>query len=176
LIRASSGRAFVLFTSHQMLRRIAPRLSDTLPWPVLIQDESGSRDAILQQFREDTHSILCGTRSFWEGVDVPGEALSLVIIDKMPFAPPDDRLLEARRKRCEEKGGNGFFDIQLPEAIAILRQGAGRLIRSQDDRGVIAILDSRLYRKSYGRIVAKNLPPAPKTEDVSDIRHFFAME
>jgi len=176
LIRASSGRAFVLFTSHHMLRRIAPRLSDNLPWPVLVQDESGSRDAILQQFREDTHSVLCGTRSFWEGVDVPGEALSLVIIDKMPFAPPDDRLLEARRKRCEEKGGNGFFDIQLPEAIAVLRQGAGRLIRSQDDRGVIAILDSRLYRKSYGRIVAKNLPPAPKTEDVSDIQRFFAVE
>jgi len=176
LVRASSGRAFVLFTSHQMLRRIAPRLTDTLPWPVLVQDESGSRDAILQQFRGDTHSVLCGTRSFWEGVDVPGEALSLVIIDKMPFAPPDDRLLEARRKRCEEKGGNGFFDIQLPEAIAVLRQGAGRLIRSQNDRGVIAILDSRLYRKSYGRIVAKNLPPAPKTEDVSDIQRFFAVE
>jgi len=176
LIRASSGRAFVLFTSHQMLRRIAPRLTGSLPWPVLVQDESGSRDAILQQFREDTHSVLCGTRSFWEGVDVPGEALSLVIIDKMPFAPPDDRLLEARRKRCEEKGGNGFFDIQLPEAIAVLRQGAGRLIRSQDDRGVIAILDSRLYRKSYGRIVARNLPPAPKTEDMADIQRFFAVE
>ena len=175
LIRASSGRAFVLFTSHRMLRRIAPRLAGSLPWPVLRQDESGNRDSILQQFREDTHSVLCGTRSFWEGVDVPGEALSLVIIDKIPFAPPDDRLLEARRKRCEEKGGNGFFDIQLPEAISVLRQGAGRLIRSQDDRGVIAILDSRLYRKSYGRIVAKNLPPAPKTEEMSDIRRFFAM-
>jgi len=175
LIRASSGRAFVLFTSHQMLRRISPRLSGSLPWPVLVQDESGSRDAILHQFRLDTHSVLCGTRSFWEGVDVPGETLSLVIIDKMPFAPPDDRLLEARRKRCEEKGGNGFFDIQLPEAIAILRQGAGRLIRSQDDRGVIAILDSRLYRKSYGRIVARNLPPAPKTEDIADIQRFFAV-
>jgi len=175
LIRAASGRAFVLFTSYQMLRRIAPRLSDTLAWSVLVQDESGSKDAILQQFREDTHSVLCGTRSFWEGVDVPGESLSLVIIDKMPFAPPDDRLLAARRKRCEEKGGNGFFDIQLPEAIAVLRQGAGRLIRSQDDRGVIAILDSRLYRKSYGRIVAKNLPSAPKTEDISDIQHFFKL-
>ncbi len=175
LIRASSGRAFVLFTSHQMLRRIAPRLADNLPWPVLVQDESGSKDLILQQFRKDTHSILCGTRSFWEGVDVPGEALSLVIIDKIPFAPPDDRLLQARRKRCEEKGGNGFFDIQLPEAIAALRQGAGRLIRSQDDHGVIAILDSRLYRKSYGRIVAKNLPSAPKTEDIADIQRFFTV-
>ncbi len=108
-------------------------------------------------------------------MDVPGEALSLVIIDKMPFAPPNDLLLQARRKRCEEKGGNGFFDIQLPEAIAVLRQGMGRLIRSQDDRGVIAILDSRLYRKSYGRIVARNLPSAPKTEDITDIRRFFTV-
>ncbi len=175
LVRASNGRAFVLFTSRQMLRRIAPRLSECLPWPVLVQDESGSRDAILHLFREDTHSVLCGTRSFWEGVDVPGESLSMVIIDKMPFAPPDDRLLQARRRRCEEKGGNGFFDIQLPEAIAVLRQGVGRLIRGRNDCGVIAILDSRLYRKSYGRIVAKNLPPAPKTEDIADIRRFFQL-
>jgi len=176
LIEASSGRAFVLFTSHGMLRRVAPRLAEAVSWPVLIQNESGSRDAILQQFREDKHSILCGTRSFWEGVDVPGEALSLVIIDKVPFAPPDDKLLAARREACEKKGGNGFFDIQLPEAVATLRQGAGRLIRTQEDRGVIAILDSRLYVKSYGRIVAKNLPPAPKTEEMTDIRRFFARQ
>ena len=175
LVRASNGRAFVLFTSHHMLRRIAPRLAVCLPWPVLVQDESGSKDKILHLFREDTHSVLCGTRSFWEGVDVPGEALSLVIIDKMPFAPPDDRLLEARRRRCEERGGNGFYDIQLPEAIAVLRQGVGRLIRQQEDRGVIAILDSRLYSRSYGRAVAQNLPPAPKTEDLADIRRFFEL-
>ncbi len=174
LIRASSGRAFALFTSNRMLRRIAPRLAEALPWPVLIQDESGSRDAILKQFREDTHSVLCGTRSFWEGVDVPGEALSLVMIDKVPFAPPDDHLLQARRKRCEERGGNGFLDVQLPEAIAVLRQGVGRLIRSNDDRGVIAILDSRIYRKAWGRAVAANLPKAPKTEDLADVRAFFA--
>ena len=173
LIEASSGRAFVLFTSHGMLRRVAPRLDEALDWPVLIQNESGSRDAILQQFRDDTHSVLCGTRSFWEGVDVPGEALSLVIIDKMPFAPPDDKLLAARIRACEEKGGNGFYDIQLPEAVATLRQGAGRLIRSQDDVGVIAILDSRIYTRSYGRAVAGNLPQAPKTENMEDVRRFF---
>jgi len=173
LIEASSGRAFVLFTSHQMLRRIAPRLSAAVDWPVLVQNESGGKDAILQQFREDTHSVLCGTRSFWEGVDVPGESLSLVIIDKVPFAPPDDRLLMARCEACADKGGNAFYDIQLPEAMAALRQGAGRLIRSQDDRGVIAILDSRLYTKSYGRVVARNLPRAPKTEEISDVRRFF---
>lgn len=175
LIEASSGRAFVLFTSHQMLRRIAPRLAAAVDWPVLVQNESGGKDAILQQFREDTHSVLCGTRSFWEGVDVPGESLSLVIIDKIPFAPPDDRLLMARCRACEEKGGNAFHDIQLPEAVAALRQGAGRLIRTQDDRGVIAILDSRLYTRSYGRVVARNLPRSPKTEEMGDVRRFFAI-
>jgi len=174
LLEASSGRAFVLFTSHQMLRRIAPRLAEALDWPVLVQNESGGRDAILQQFRDDKHSVLCGTRSFWEGVDVPGEALSLVIIDKIPFAPPDDRLLVARCEACVKKGGNAFRDIQLPEAVAALRQGAGRLIRTQDDRGVIAILDSRLYTRSYGRVVALNLPRAPKTEVSTDVRRFFA--
>jgi len=175
LIVASSGRAFVLFTSHQMLRRIAPRLAEVLDWPVLVQNESGSRDAILQQFREDKHSVLCGTRSFWEGVDVPGEALSLVIIDKIPFAPPDDRLLAARCEACVKKGGNAFYDIQLPEAVAALRQGVGRLIRTREDRGVIAMLDSRLYTRSYGRVVARNLPRAPKTEDIGDVRRFFAI-
>lgn len=174
LIEASSGRAFVLFTSHQMLRRIAPRLTSAVDWPVLVQNESGGKDAILQQFREDTHSVLCGTRSFWEGVDVPGESLSLVIIDKVPFAPPDDRLLMARCEACESKGGNAFHDIQLPEAVAALRQGVGRLIRTQEDRGVIAILDSRLYTRSYGRVVARNLPRSPKTEEISDVRRFFA--
>jgi len=113
LIRASGGRAFVLFTSWSMLNQVGPELARRLPWNVLIQGESGSRDTILDIFRSDTHSVLCGTRSFWEGVDVPGEALSLVIIDKMPFAPPNDPLLQARIKRCEEKGGRGFSDIQL---------------------------------------------------------------
>lgn len=173
LVRASRGRAFVLFTSYSMLNRIAPELEERIPYKVLIQGKSGGRDAILAQFREDTSSILCGTRSFWEGVDVPGESLSLVIIDKMPFAPPNDPLLQARIKLCEEKGGNGFRDIQLPEAIAVLRQGVGRLIRNNEDRGVMAILDSRLYQKFYGREVVKNLPPAPIKDDLAEVRWFF---
>jgi ATP-dependent DNA helicase DinG len=173
LIRASGGRAFVLFTSWAMLNRVGPELASRLPWNVLIQGESGSRDTILDIFRNDTHSVLCGTRSFWEGVDVPGEALSLVIIDKIPFSPPSDPLLKARIKRCEERGGRGFSDIQLPEAIATLRQGAGRLIRSTDDRGVMALLDSRLYSKAYGREVVRNLPAAPIRDDLSDVRWFF---
>lgn len=173
LLRASQGRAFVLFTSWQSLNRVGPALEGRLPWNVLIQGKSGSRDAILETFREDTHSVLCGTRSFWEGVDVPGEALSMVIIDRMPFAPPSDPLLQARLKRCEEQGGNGFRDIQLAEAIAVLRQGAGRLIRSVSDYGVMAILDSRLYRMSYGREVARNLPPAPIVADIDEVRSFY---
>ncbi|MES0371950.1 MAG: ATP-dependent DNA helicase [Mariprofundaceae bacterium] len=173
LVRASRGRAFVLFTSYSMLNRIAPELEDRIPYDVLIQGKSGSRDAILEQFREDTSSVLCGTRSFWEGVDVPGESLSLVIIDKMPFAPPNDPLLQARIKSCEEAGGNGFKDIQLPEAIAVLRQGVGRLIRNNEDRGVMAILDSRIYQKFYGREVVKNLPPAPIRDDLAEVRWFF---
>ncbi len=105
---------------------------------------------------------------------MPGEALSLVIIDKMPFAPPDDHLLRARCLRCEAQGGNGFADVQLPEAIAVLRQGVGRLIRSGNDRGVIALLDSRIYHRPWGRAAAINLPGAPKTERLEDVRAFFS--
>ncbi|MDQ7003778.1 MAG: ATP-dependent DNA helicase [Ghiorsea sp.] len=173
LLRASRGRAFVLFTSHYALSTFATHLQKVLPWQVLIQGESGSRDAILESFRKDKHSILCGTRSFWEGVDVPGETLSLVIIDKIPFAPPTDVLLKERTKACEAEGGNGFMDIQLPEAIAVLRQGAGRLIRSLSDKGAIAILDSRLHHKRYGKEVIKNLPNAPIAHDLGDMRWFF---
>ena len=173
LLEASKGRAFVLFTSWYMLNEVGEALKARLPWPVFIQGKSGSRDAILEQFRADTHSILCGTRSFWEGVDVPGESLSLVIVDKVPFSPPNDPLLRARIARCEEQGGNGFGDIQLPEAIAVLRQGVGRLIRSNQDRGVMAILDSRLYHKSYGREIAHNLPPARIVDDIDEVRYFF---
>ncbi|MDQ6950169.1 MAG: ATP-dependent DNA helicase [Mariprofundales bacterium] len=176
LLRASSGRAFVLFTAHSALRRIAPQLAQQLPWPVLIQGEGVGRDALLQQFRQQGNSVLCGTRSFWEGVDVPGAALSMVIIDKMPFAPPNDPLLAERIRRCEADGGNGFRDIQLPEAIAVLRQGVGRLIRSEQDRGVMAILDSRLRQKFYGREVLRNLPPAPLCDDLAEVRWFFESE
>lgn len=173
LLRASRGRAFVLFTSWAALNRMATELAERLPWPVLIQGKDGSRDAILAAFREDTHSILCGTRSFWEGVDVPGESLSMVIIDKIPFASPNDALLQARIRKCEEEGGNGFMDIQLPEAIATLRQGVGRLIRKSTDIGVIAVLDSRLHSKRYGREIIRNLPPAKKTVDLAEVRWFY---
>ncbi len=176
LLKASKGRAFVLFTSYQALRAMAPKLAEALPWTVLEQGRSGSRDAMIECFRRDTHSVLCGTRSFWEGVDVPGASLSMVIIDKIPFAPPNDVLLQARIKHCEEAGGNGFFDIQLPEAIATLRQGMGRLIRSQSDKGVMALLDSRLYQRRYGSEIVKNLPPARRCKELSFVRDFYAQE
>ncbi len=176
LLLASRGRAFVLFTSWQSLQCMAPELARRLPWRVWIQGMDGSREHILQAFREDTHSVLCGTRSFWEGVDVPGAGLSLVVIEKMPFASPGDPWMRARIERCEAEGGNGFFDILLPEAIAVLRQGVGRLIRDARDCGVMAILDSRLHHKPYGREVARNLPPARITDDIADVRWFFEEE
>ncbi len=175
LIRAAQGRAFVLFTAWETLRQVGGQLKQRLPWHVLLQGESGSRDAILETFRSDTHSVLCGTRSFWEGVDVPGESLSLVIIDRVPFAPPGDPLLQARMQHCEAGGGRPFTDIQLPEAIAVLRQGAGRLIRTEHDRGVIALLDSRVYQRSYGREIARNLPAAPITSELEDVQRFFSI-
>jgi len=175
LIRAAQGRAFVLFTAWDTLRQVGQQLKQRLPWHVLLQGESGSRDAILETFRSDTHSVLCGTRSFWEGVDVPGESLSLVIIDRVPFAPPADPLLQARMQHCEAGGGQPFTDIQLPEAIAALRQGVGRLIRTEHDRGVIALLDSRLYQRSYGREIARNLPAAPITPELGDVQRFFTV-
>ncbi|MBF0281057.1 MAG: ATP-dependent DNA helicase [Zetaproteobacteria bacterium] len=173
LLRASQGRAFVLFTSWYMLQKVAPILQERLPWNLYIQGAGESKDLMLEKFRNDRHSILCGTRSFWEGVDVPGDALSLVIVDKIPFAPPNDPLLMARIADCEAQGGNGFMDIQLPEAIAILRQGVGRLIRAHSDHGVMAILDSRIYGKRYGKEIMNNMPPAPVVVDIAEIRWFF---
>ncbi|MDX8378067.1 MAG: ATP-dependent DNA helicase [Mariprofundales bacterium] len=174
LLRCSRGRAFVLFTSYRALYHCAPLLAAKLSWPVLQQGKDGSRQHLITRFRQETHSILCGTRSFWEGVDVPGESLSMVIIDKIPFAAPSDPLLQARIRHCEEAGGNGFRDIQLPEAIAILRQGLGRLIRVADDTGVMALLDTRVLQKSYGRTIIANLPPAPIVYDINEVSQFFS--
>ncbi|MDQ6961935.1 MAG: ATP-dependent DNA helicase [Mariprofundaceae bacterium] len=173
LLHASEGRAFVLFTSYSALQRIAPVLKSSLPWPVLIQGGGKSKWDILEEFQVSRESILCGTRGFWEGVDMPGETLSMVIVDKLPFSPPDDPLLKARVIACENQGGNGFKDIQLPESIAVLKQGVGRLIRSMDDRGVIALLDSRIHHRFYGAEIIANLPPAKVTSHIDDVRNFF---
>ena len=173
LLHASQGRAFVLFTSHHVLKRVAPILRKSIPWPILEQGGGKSKLSILKEFQEDTSSILCGTRGFWEGIDMPGKTLSMVIMDKLPFSPPSDPLLQARISLCETMGGHGFRDIQLPETIAVLKQGAGRLIRSMNDRGVIALLDSRVHQRAYGADIIKNLPPARMTKNINDVTKFF---
>ncbi len=173
LVRASRGRAFVLFTAWGTLRRLAPRLAAALPWPVLVQGEGMGREAMLEAFRAHGSAVLAGVRSFWEGVDVPGEALSLVVMDKIPFPPPDDPLVAARARRIEQAGGNPFREVLLPEAARVLRQGAGRLVRSERDRGVIAVLDSRLLERGYGRDLLAELPPAPLVHDIEAVERFF---
>ncbi len=160
----SQGRAFVLFTSYTQMNRIAEQMEafcEKRGWTLLVQGRKLPRHQMLAEFRKDTHSILFGTESFWTGVDVPGEALSNVIITKLPFAVPDHPLTAARLEHIEENGGNPFTEYSVPEAILKLRQGVGRLIRSKRDQGICAILDNRLLTKPYGRAFLKAMPPCP---------------
>jgi len=163
LLAASGGRAFLLFTSYRGLNEgqvaLARQFPDP-PFPVLVQGQA-PRDALLQQFRALGNAVLLGTGSFWEGVDVKGDALTLVAIDKLPFASPDDPLLKARLEGIRRRGGNPFFEYQVPQAVLALKQGVGRLIRDPDDFGVIAIGDPRLTTKAYGRLFLQSLPPSP---------------
>jgi len=176
LLEASEGRAFLLFTTLRALSQARERLADELrrrglEYPLLVQGE-GSRSELLVRFRELGNAILLGSASFWEGVDVPGDALSLVVIDKLPFAPPDDPLLAARLDRLKNEGGNPFMAWQLPQAVISLKQGAGRLIRTETDRGVLAICDPRLTDKPYGRRIWQSLPPMRRTREQSDAVDF----
>ncbi|HEX7030981.1 MAG TPA: ATP-dependent DNA helicase [Gammaproteobacteria bacterium] len=171
LVRASRGRAFLLFTSHRALQEAASLLRDALDYPLLVQGDM-PRTHLLERFRELGDAVLLGTSSFWEGVDVRGPGLSLVVIDKLPFASPDDPVLQARLGAIREAGGNPFFDYQVPQAVIGLKQGVGRLIRDVDDRGVMAICDPRLYAKSYGRIFLKSLPPMSVTRDAAETMRF----
>jgi ATP-dependent DNA helicase DinG len=172
LTRASRGRAFVLFTSFANLRAVRARVEDRLDYPLLVQGEA-PRSELLERFKTTPGAVLLATSSFWEGVDVVGEQLSCVIIDKLPFAVPADPLVSARIDFVEKSGGNGFQDFQVPMAILGLKQGLGRLIRSKTDRGVLAILDSRLLRMNYGRRFLSSLPPCPLTHDRQDVTGFF---
>ncbi len=173
-LEASRGRAFLLFTSHRALREAAEWLAANAPgFPLFVQG-SQPRHRLLQAFRESGNGLLLGAASFWEGVDVAGEALSLVLIDKLPFAAPDDPVLEARLDHIRRNGGNPFRDWQLPTAVIAFKQGVGRLIRSESDRGVLVLCDPRLTRKGYGRSFLKSLPPLPRTERIEDVRAFFA--
>lgn len=143
-----------------------------LPWTLLVQG-TASRTEILNQYRAASHPVLVGSQSFWEGVDVRGEALSVVIIDKLPFAPPDDPVLAARLKAIEERGENGFMAYQVPQAVISLKQGAGRLIRSETDKGVLMICDTRLISKPYGRRIWQSLPSFARTRQEDVVQAFF---
>ncbi len=169
LIEAAGGGAFVLCTSHRALRIIAERLRAVLPMQVLVQGEEG-RSALLDRFTEDGNAVLVGTSSFWEGVDVRGRALRVVIIDRLPFAAPGDPVFEAKLAAIRARGGKPFFELQLPEAIVTLRQGVGRLIRDPDDRGLIMLCDPRLTGKSYGQRVLAALPRMPIVRDAAAVR------
>ena len=173
VLAESRGRAFLLFTSHRALRAARAALDGRVPWPLLTQGER-PRGELLDRFVETPDSVLLGTQSFWEGVDIRGDALSLVLIDKLPFAPPDEPLLVARADAVRRDGGDPFATLQLPAAVIGLKQGVGRLIRDAGDSGVVVICDPRLTSRGYGRIFLDSLPPMPITADIEEVRAFFA--
>jgi ATP-dependent DNA helicase DinG len=172
LLRLSRGRAFVLFTSNQQMRMMHDKLAYELEFPVLLQG-TGPRHALLDEFRATPNCVLFATSSFWQGVDVPGDQLSCVIIDKLPFAVPSDPIVEARIRSIRERGGNPFFDYQIPQAAIALKQGFGRLIRSRTDRGVLALLDNRITRQRYGQMFFDSLPNYRFTTERRDVEKFF---
>jgi ATP-dependent DNA helicase DinG len=173
VLRASGGRAFLLFTTLRALRRAHEFLRGKIDFPLLVQG-TGSRSDLLARFRTLGNAVLLGSQSFWEGVDVRGEALSLVVIDKLPFAPPDDPVLAARIEGMRAEGGNPFNDLQLPQAVLQLKQGAGRLIRDETDRGVLMLCDPRLVSRPYGRRIIRSLPPMKLTRERAEVEAFFA--
>lgn len=166
IIKASGGRCFLLFTSHYMMRTVAETLAEKVDNTILVQGETSKRK-LLERYVEETDAVLCATGSFWEGVDVRGDALTCVLIDKLPFAAPDDPLLQARIDNCKKAGANPFARLQIPQAVITLKQGAGRLIRDQKDRGVLVICDNRLVSKEYGDIFLRSLPDMRRTRDLS---------
>ncbi len=172
VLRASGGRAFVLFASHRALREAAEALRDG-PWPLFVQGDA-PRAQLLQRFRESGNGVLLGAASFREGVDVAGDALSVVVVDKLPFAAPDDPVFEARLQAVRRAGGNPFMDEQVPQAAIALKQGVGRLIRTENDRGVLVLCDPRLTGRAYGRVFLESLPPFPATRSLSEVEAFFA--
>lgn len=177
VLKASGGRAFLLFTTLKALHLARERLGEAmagegLDFPLLVQGD-GSKSELLDRFRRLGNAVLLGSASFWEGVDVPGDALSLVVIDKLPFAPPDDPLLAARLAKLKADGGNPFRDWQLPQAAISLKQGAGRLIRTETDRGALMICDARIAEKPYGKVLWRSLPPMRRTRSLAEVLAFF---
>jgi ATP-dependent DNA helicase DinG len=171
LLKATRGRAFVLFTSYVQMRDVYERVRQHLRYPLLMQG-SMPRTELLDRFRKTPHAVLFGTSSFWQGVDVQGEQLSAVLIDRLPFAVPSDPVTAARIRQINEDGGNAFTDYQVPQAVITLKQGFGRLIRSENDRGVLVMLDHRMMRKPYGRVFLESLPQYRKTNRLDDVKVF----
>lgn len=171
VIMANKGRCFLLCTSYYMMRGLADFLREHSTLNVLLQGET-SKSRLLEKFVTEEHSVLVATQSFWEGIDVRGDELSLVIIDKLPFTSPDEPLLKARVEDCRLQGGEPFYDIQIPEAVITLKQGVGRLIRDVTDRGVVIICDSRLVMRNYGEIFLKSLPSSKRTRDLNQVIRF----
>lgn len=172
LLNASKGRAFVLCTSNASMNKLRTLVEDKIEYPVIMQGES-STAGLLETFRNTPNAVLFAVASFWQGVDVRGEALSCVIIDKLPFAVPTDPVVSARQRFIDNHGGNSFMEYSVPSAVISLKQGVGRLIRSEQDRGVIAILDPRLTTKRYGQVFLKSLPPCTVTRKIEDVNKFF---
>jgi ATP-dependent DNA helicase DinG len=175
LLEITQGRAFVLFTSYAQMNEIYERLLGLLDYPMLKQGDA-PKSALLEEFRLTPHAVLFGTSSFWQGVDVQGEQLSCVIIDRLPFAVPSDPVVAARVKAIDAGGGNAFFEYQVPSAVITLKQGFGRLIRSLHDRGLLALLDNRILKKQYGRVFVESLPRYSRTTDVKKVEQFFSAD
>ena len=173
VLEITEGRAFCLFTSYAQMRELHDRLLCELPFPLLLQG-TAPRHALLEQFRATPHAVLFGTGSFWQGIDVQGEQLSCVIIDRLPFAGPSDPIMRARTEAIAAAGGNAFNDLQIPQAVLALKQGFGRLIRSLNDRGVLMLLDPRIRTTRYGRVFLDSLPAYRRTSEMEDVEQFFA--
>ena len=175
LLEMSRGRAFCLFTSYSQMQQVYDRLLGELDYPMMIQG-SAPKNALLEEFRVTPNAVLFATSAFWQGVDVQGDQLSCVIIDRIPFAVPSDPVVAARVRAIDEAGGNAFFDYQVPSAVITLKQGFGRLIRSLNDRGVLCLLDNRILKKQYGKVFVSSLPSYRRTTDLRVVGQFFGCD
>src|SRR4029079_3657620 len=175
LLGITRGRAFCLFTSYAQMNQVYDLLLGELEYPMLLQG-SAPKNALLEEFRNTPNAVLFATASFWQGVDVQGDQLSCVILQRLPFAAPHDPLIAARIHAIDEAGGNAFFDYQVPSAVITLKQGFGRLIRSLHDRGLVALLDNRILKKQYGRIFVDSLPNYRRSTDLNVVEQWFGLE